>query len=164
MQSAIIPLADYNLFPRYQTREDYRKATGAEPPQFDARKAPKYWLDPKAKESPRNSVVYDNVVLVGVGSAAVPGLDGNPQLDVLVLSKAEAGTVNIPPNATNVPGADVPEVPMPLRPLEPWAKLEFGFAGTVHVRNTRVVESDPPGAFTTADRDLLWAIARKLGI
>lgn len=167
---AIIPLANYNLFPRYRTRDDYRKVAGLEPPPFDARRPPKYWRDTSAPLQPRNSIVYPNVILMSERGIAVPDQDGRPQLDMLVLSKAEAGMVNIPPDATNVEGADVPEVPMPLRDLEPGMQLEFGFGGVVRVRDTGVVE-DQPGAFTAADRALLEAIralleaiAHKLGV
>jgi hypothetical protein len=157
------PLADLNLFPRYQTREDYQKANSYAPPPFDSRRPPKYWLDPDAALSTRNSLVYPNVLLVGIGGAPIPGPDGRPQLDVLVLSKAEAATANIPPNETNVPGATVPEVPMPLRPMESWEQLESVFPGVVRVRDLRVAEPAQPGAFTPADRALLQSIARKLG-
>jgi len=160
---AIVPLANYHLFPRYQTRDDYRKAVGVEPPPFDMRRAPKYWRDPAAMAATRNNVVYANVLLMSELGIAIPGSDGRPQLDVLVLSKAEAATVNIPPDATNVPGADVPEVPMPLRNLEPGMQLEFGFAGVVRVRDTTVAD-DTVGGFTPSDRALLEAIARKLGV
>jgi hypothetical protein len=159
----IYGLENLHLFQRYQTREDYQKATGAEPPPFDERKAPKYWFDPNAKDSVRKSVVYDNVVLVDERSgAAVPGPDGKPQLDTLLLSRDEAGTVNIPPNASNVPGTDVPEVPMPLRALEPGEELCFQFANVVAVRNVELFESLKEG-FTAADRALIQSIARKLG-
>jgi hypothetical protein len=158
----IYGLENLYLFPRYQTREDYLKATGAEPPPFDARKAPKYWFDPKAKESPRKNVVYDYILAMGPGSAALPGPDGKPMLDLLLLGKDEAGTVNIPPNASCVPGADVPEVPFPLRALEPGEELCFQFAGIVAVRNVEVFESLKEG-FTAADRALIQSIARKLG-
>lgn len=158
----IYGLENLYLFRRYQTREDYQQATGAEPLPFDARRAPKYWLDPKARESSRKNVVYDYVIAMGLGSAAVPGPDGKPMLDVLVLNKEEAGTVNIPPNVTNFPGADVPEVPVPLRALEPGEELCFQFAGVVAVKNVELFDALKEG-FTAADRALLQSIARKLG-
>jgi hypothetical protein len=158
----IYGLENLHLFRRYQTREDYQKATGAEPPPFDARRPPKYWLDPKAKDSLRRNVVYDFVIAMGPGSAAVPGPDGKPMLDVLLLSKDEAATVNIPPDATNVAGADVPEVPMPLRALEPGEELCFRFAGVVAVKNVELFDAVQEG-FTAGDRALLQLIARKLG-
>lgn len=161
---AIIPLTNYYLFPRYQTREDYRVAAGVEPPPFDARRAPKYWRDPSAMLQPRNNVVYSNVLWVSERGIAVPGTEGRPQLDVLVLSKAEAATVNIPPSGSAVEGAEVPEVQVPLRDLEPGMQLEFGYAGVVRVRDTTVAEPYQSGAFTANDRVLLQAIAHKLGV
>jgi hypothetical protein len=163
MKQAIVPLQNYHLFHRYQTREEYLLATGEEAPPFDARQAPKYWRDLAALSAPRNNVVYANVILMNDKGIAVPGPDGRPQLDALVLSRVEASKVNIPPQGTNVPGADQPEVPLPLRDLEPCMVLEFGFASVVRVRDTSVAEPDPPGAFTASDRALLQAIARKLG-
>lgn len=151
------------LFRRYQTREEYQKATGAEPPPFDENRPPKYWQDPAAKESTKRNVVYDCVIATGLSGQPVPGPDGKPMLDVLVLKKEEAASVNIPPNFSNVPGADVPEVPMPLRPLEPGEELFFQFGGVVAVKNVELYESIKEG-FTAADRALLQSIAKKLGV
>ena len=159
----IYGLENLYLFRRYQTRADYQQATGVEPPAFDPRRAPKYWFDPKARESSRRNVVYDFIIAMGPGTAAAPGPDGKPMLDVLVLSKEEAATVNIPPNGTNIFGADVPEVPSPLRALEPGEELFFQFGGVVAVKNVELFDSLKEG-FTAADRALMQAIARKLGL
>jgi len=101
------------LFPYHQTREDYERATGSVCPPFDSARAPKNWLDPSAAKSTKRNVAYQFALVTADNGTAIPGPDGKPQLDVLVLKKEEAATVNIPPNATNVPGADVPEVPCP---------------------------------------------------
>lgn len=162
-KSAIVPLENYYLFPRYQTREDYHKATRQEAPPFDERRAPKYWRDPIALQAPRNNVVYGNVILMGPRGTAVVGSDGTPQLDALVLTRNEAAAVNIPPNGANVPGADAPEIPVPLRDLEPGMALEFGFGGVIRVRDTSVEELTGPGWFTAADRELLRKIAQAVG-
>jgi hypothetical protein len=159
----IYGLENLYLFRRYQTREDYQKATGAEPPPFDERRTPKYWFDPKARESSRKNVVYDYVIAMGPGTQPLPGPDGKPMLDVLVLGKEEAATVNIPPTGTAIAGADVPEVPMPLRALEPGEELCFQFAGVVAVKNVELFEALKEG-FTAGDRALLQAIAKKLGV
>jgi hypothetical protein len=82
----------------------------------------------------------------------------------MLLSKAEAGTVNIPLKASaNEPGAGAPEVPVPLRKLEPEEYLDFGFGGNIVVRN-RNYETEVPANFSLQDRTLLKAIAKKLGV
>jgi len=153
------------LFPYYQTRDDYARVTGSEPPAFDPAKPPKYWCDPAAAQTPRRSVVYEQVLVLSSGSMPVAGQDGKPVLEPLVLNKLEAATVNIPPKGigfSNIPGADVPEVPAPLRNLEPFEELEFGFGGTVHVRNNNVPVQQ--NGFSESDRALLQMIAKKLGV
>jgi len=152
------------LFPYYQTREDYRRAMGEEPPAWDPHRPPKYWFDPNARQSPRRNVVYDNVLATSDSGSPLVGPDGKPMLDVLVLSKEEAATVNIPPkDVTNVAGADRPEVPCPLRALESNEELFFDFGGVVAVKNRELYAQLEVG-FTSEDRALLQAIAKKLGI
>ena len=153
------------LFPYHQTREDYQRSTGAEPPAFNPSRPPKYWFDPKARESLRRTVVYENVLAVSQTGSALVGDDGKPYLEPLMLNKDEAAAVNIPPKGptiSNIPGADVPEVPPPVRSLADDEELAFGFAGTVSVRTKRFEEERD--VFTAADRALLKAIAAKLGI
>jgi hypothetical protein len=153
------------LFPYYQTREDYAKAAGKDAPAFDHTRPPKYWEDPGAIQSSRRNVVYDQVLALSPAGLPVPSLDGKPMLEPLVLSKAEAAQVNIPPKGptiTNVPGAEVPEVPPPLRNLAAYEELCFGFGGTVFVRNKSIPEAQP--GFTEDDRAVLVAIAAKLGL
>jgi len=156
-------LENLHLYRRYQTREDYRNATGVEPPPFDENRQPKYWFDPKAKDSTKRNLVYEFVVATSVGGQALPGPDGKPMLDVLVLRKEDAATVNIPPNGTNIPGADVPEVPAPLRELEAGEELFFQFGGVVAVKNVEMFDSLKEG-FSASERALLQSIARKLGV
>jgi hypothetical protein len=153
------------IFPYYSTREAYQHATGQEPPAWNSARQPKYWEDLKAKEAPRRTVVYDRALVLDDKGFPLAGPDGNPVLDLLVLNKEEAATVNIPPNVTNVPGAAAPMIPPPLRALEPNEELFFPFGGVVAVKNTDLwpSASDRSG-FTPEDRTLLQAIARKLGV
>lgn len=152
------------LFPYYQTRQDYRRAVGEEPPAWDPQRPPKYWFDPNARQSTRRNVVYDNVLAVSESGSPLVGPDGKPMLDLLVLSKEEAATVNIPPKeVSNVPGADRPEVPCPLRALDPDEELFFDFGGIVAVKNRKLYPQLEVG-FTSEDRALLQAIAKKLGL
>jgi len=151
------------LFPYCQSREDYRQATGQEPPPWNPNRPPKYWFDASAAASHRRNVVYDFVVATGPTGASIAGPDGKPVLDVLVLKKEEAATVNIPPLAPNVPGAEAPEVPCPLRALEPGEELFFDFGGVVMVKNVPLFQALEIG-FTAQDRALLKGIASKLGV
>jgi hypothetical protein len=163
-----LPMAKYGLeslylFPYYQSREDYQKATGADAPVFNPNRQPKYWQDPKAKDSLKRNVVYNQVLAIAENGAPLVGADGKPMLDLLLLQKDEAATVNIPVGAANVVGADVPAVPPPLRALESNEELDFGFGNTVYVHNTDY-PFDDTGIFSAADRLLLKAIAKKLGV
>jgi len=154
------------LFPTYATREEFREATGQEPPEWNPYRQPKSWFDPKAKNSATRKLVYEPVLATPPETGAVlAGLDGKPAFDALVLDRDEAANVNIPPKGTgmtNVPGADQPEVPGPLRPLEPNEDLFFWFGRAVMVRNLDLYE--PPPGFLEQDRRLLKAIASKLGV
>jgi hypothetical protein len=150
-------------FPVYMTREEYQAATGQTPPEWNPDRAPKYWFDPAAKTSVKMSVVYDCVIATAANGAPLVGEDGKPLTDLLVLSRNEASTVNIPPSAANVPGADVPAVPVPLRALEPGEELFFSLGGVVSVKNTTLY-SQLDNGFTVKDREILMAIAAKLGL
>ena len=154
------------LFPYYSTREDYQKATGHVAPPWDPKRPPKYWLDPKAIESPRKIVVYDNALAVSENGTLLRDDQGRPAMEALVLPKEIAATVNIPPkgpNSVNIPGADQPEVQMPLRELRENEEIFFRFGGVVAVRNKETYEFTQVG-FTFQDRLMLQSIARKLGV
>lgn len=153
------------LFRYYQTREAFQLATGEEVPLWDSRRPPKHWRDVAALQSARRNVVYDAVIATAENGRPLVGADGKPVLDLLVLTKTEAATVNIPPagpGISNVPGAEVPAVPCPLRPLDPNEELFFDFGGVVVVKNLNLYPKLEVG-FTSGDRDLLRAIARRVG-
>ena len=153
------------LFPYYQTREDYKKATGVEPPKFDPLKPPKYWMDPAAKDTVRRNMAYDRVISYAANGALLFDENDQPLLEGLVLNKDEAATVNIPPKGlgmTNIEGADRPEVPPPLRALNPDEEFFIPFPGIAAVRIKGTLE--PDRGFTEDDRSMLLAIARKLGV
>ncbi len=155
------------LFPYYSTREEYEKATGRPAPPWNETKPPKYWFDPKAPDAPRKLVVYDTVLAISENGTILRDEKTNaPQLDMLVLTKEDAAAVNIPPKgalAGNIPNADKPEVPMPLRELLDYEELYFRFGGTIVVRDKQYYETTQTG-FTSEDRSLLRSIAAKLGL
>jgi len=150
-------------FPVYMTREEYQAATGQQAPEWNPDRAPKYWFDAAAKNSTRMSVVYDCVIATAANGVPLVGDGNKPVTDLMVLSKNEAATVNIPPKVANVPGADVPAVPAPLRALEPGEELFFSLGGVVSVKNTALY-SQLDNGFTVKDREVLLAIAAKLGL
>lgn len=150
----IYGLAELNLFQAYQTRDEYERLTGQPCPVWDTGRPPKYWFDPAAAASTKRTVVYD---------LAVFGLrDGKPELDLLVLSKEHAATVNIPPFKWSE--TTDPAVPVPLRALDPDEELIVAFGGVVQVKNTAHPFWGDAGGFTASDRTLLKAIAKKLGV
>ena len=154
------------LFPYFSTREQYEQVTGFTPPLWDPKRPPKYWFDPKAMDSPRRVVIYDNVLAISENGTLLRDDQNRPALNMLVLPKEIAATVNIPPkgpNSTNIPGADQPEVQMPLRSLADNEELFFRFGGVVAVRNKEIFEKSEAG-FTERDRNLLQRIAKKIGV
>lgn len=165
-----LPRAQYGLeelylFPYYQTREDYRAKTGHDAPPWNPNRPPKAWEDLKANDSARRNVVYDSVIAYAKNGAPLVDANEKPMLDVLVLTKEEAASVNIPPKGptvSNIAGADVPEIPPPLRALQPTEELFMPFFGVVAVRNRDFMPLEP--GFNQNDRSLLKAIAQKLGI
>ncbi len=153
------------VFPYYQTREEYQKATGVEPPKFDGTKAPKYWFDPAAKGSTRRNMAYDYVLSYAVNGSPLFDENGKPMLEMLMLNKDDAATVNIPPKGlgmANIPGADKPEIPPPLRALNADEEFFVPFPGIIGVRIKGSLE--PDRGFTEEDRSVLLAIAKKLGV
>ena len=158
-------LEELHLFPYYQTREDYRAKTGHDAPPWNPNRPPKAWEDLKANDSARRNVVYDSVIAYAKNGAPLVDANEKPMLDVLVLTKEEAASVNIPPKGptvSNIAGADVPEIPPPLRALQPTEELFMPFFGVVAVRNRDFMPLEP--GFNQNDRSLLKAIAQKLGI
>ncbi|MBI3207765.1 MAG: hypothetical protein HYZ37_02545 [Candidatus Solibacter usitatus] len=165
-----LPLPTYGLeklflFPVFQTREAYFKATGKEAPAYDETKDIKSWFDPNALENPRRKIVYDRVLAIAANKAPIPGPDGKPMLEPMVIDRELAATVNIPPKGPGI--VDAPqtgyEIPVPLRAVDAEEELYFRFGGTVAVKNKALFPA-PPGEFTDSDRTLLRAIANKLGV
>ncbi|MGE5645909.1 MAG: hypothetical protein ACM336_08980 [Acidobacteriota bacterium] len=158
-------ISELYLFSYYQTREAYEKATGKTCPPWDKMRRPQRWEDPSAEDAADDFVVYDSVLAVDMKTGEpLAGPDGQPYTKRLILPKLAAASVNIPPNGANVEGAEVPEYPCPLRPLEPNEALYFGLLGIPAVKNTDLYDAQSAGGFTANDRALLQAIAKKLGV
>jgi len=151
-----------NLFPTYATREDYEARTGKPCPAWNPNRQPKVWEDPNARKvfvvGSVPHMLYDRVFL---------DFDANglPIWDQLGLPVEEAKTVNIPPRGpgdTNIPGADKPEVKVPMRAPTDSEIVKGGFGNIPQVWSSAELVTVDTG-FTQADRALLVKIAAKLG-
>lgn len=155
-------IAKLYRFPYFQTREAFLEANGYEAPPFTTQRPPKYWIDESARNADRRIVVYDQVIAYAANGSPLVGLNDQPVTESLSLFREEAYTVNIPPTGVNIEGASLPPVPVPLRALAADEELFFSMPGVVAVRLKSHLE--PDRGFTEADRSLLVAIARKLGL
>jgi hypothetical protein len=166
---AALPIPKYGLdklylFPFYQTREQYRLAVGEEPPPFNPTRPPQGWFDPQMKNSTKRTVIYENVLAVNEKGQPKRDEEGRPYFEPLMILRSEAATVNIPLKlASGEPGAEVPEVPPPVRALDPDEELIFDFLGVVMVRNKKL-NTETPVNYSAQDREILRAIARKLNV
>ena len=152
------------LFPVYQTREDYKAATGEEPPPFDPTRPAQYWRDPEASKSARRVIVYEHVLATDERGYPKRDAKGKPYFEPLALPKMEAAAVNIPyKKAANEPSSGLPDVLPPCRALHDDEELDFDFGGIVVVKNKNF-ESETVVGFTLGDRELIRAIARKLNV
>jgi hypothetical protein len=170
---AALPYPQYTidklfLFPYYQTPEDYEKATGKPCPPWNPAFRQKHWEDPSAKNTGDDFVLYPIVLATDmkVTGAALRGPDGQPYTRQMVIPYEAAITVNIPPVGSLPSGSAVlPPYPCPMRPLEPNEQLFFEpVMATPAVKNTDLYVSNLANTFTAADRTLLQAIAKKLGV
>jgi len=114
-------------------------------------------------------VLYDRVLATGLMGAPIADKDGKPVLKRMALTKEEASTVNIAPLTSTVPGADIPECPMPLVACDQDEELFFymGGLGQVMVRNIPLWQAlQGAGAggdgFAAADRAMLKSIYAKV--
>jgi hypothetical protein len=162
------PLSDLFLaiIRRFDNAAQCQQLNGVEAP-YDPTLPVKRWLDLSALSSPRNSVVYDNVLALDEKTRQ-PLLDPTtkrPYLDLLVLAKKQAASVNIPPDVANFSGVDAPEVQIPCRALADYEYVDFGdspFEGVV-IRDRRA-DDLRPATYTLRDQQALQAIAAKLGV
>jgi hypothetical protein len=164
--SSMYPISNLYVFPVFQTREEYFKATGEEAPAWDPYKPVKIWFDPAARTTRSRTVLYDNVLLYDKNGQVLSDEKGRPLLDQLALLREEAAQVNMLPSERMVdygPGSKVAPIPVPMRALKPNEELVFTFGGVVAVRNKDTYRNSV-NAFTVEDRALLEKIAQKLGV
>lgn len=165
-QDGMYPINNLYLFPVFQTRDEYVKATGEEAPAWNPNKPVKTWFDPAARNTTKRTFLYDNTLVTDENGMLIPDANSHPQLDQLALLREDAANVNMLPRETMVdygPGSKVASIPVPLRDLKPNEELVFVFGGGVAVRDKDAFQSNIT-AFTPADRALLVKIAQKLGV
>ena len=160
------PLSSLYLFPVYQTRDEYETKTGVAAPPFNPAWPVKSWADPAAANSPKRSVVYENVLaLADSGKPLVDG-EGRPMLEPLMMPRERAAVVNIPVKdfTGRIPETATIgfEVPVPCRALVEDEQLTLGFGDLVYVERKSTEQT--PTSFSVEDRQLLHAIAKKLGV
>lgn len=154
------------LFPVYQTRKDYEEKTGKVPPPFDPSRPTKHWEDPSVPENKR-VVLYERILAVDENGNPVPDENGRPFFEPLVLSRAHAITVNIPPKEAANEHPPLGDIPVPCRALEGDEQLVFRPGvpfRLVAVHRPSLVNVDEPIQWTRGDRELLRQIAAKLGV
>lgn len=156
------------LFPYYPTPADYEKATGKPCPPWNPTLRQKHWEDPSAENTGDDFAVYPIVLATDmkVTGVASRGPDGQPYTRKMVIPYEAAVTVNIPLfGSLPTDKATLPEYPCPMRPLESNEQLFFEpVMGTPAVKNTDLYVSPLENSFTSDDRALLRAIAKKLGV
>lgn len=164
--SGMFPINDLYVFPFFQSRDDYFKATGEEAPVWDPNRPVKSWFDPAARNTNKRTFLYDVVLMYDKNGMVLPDEKGVPQLEQLALLREEAARVNMLPREKMVDygsGSKVAPIPVPMRPLKATEELVFTFGGVVAVRIKDAYKSTV-NAFTVNDRQLLEKIAQKLGV
>ena len=164
--SGMFPINDLYVFPFFQTRDDYFKATGEEAPEWDPNRPVKSWFDPAARNTNKRTFLYDVVLMYDRNGMVLPDEKGVPQVEQLALLREEAGRVNMLPREKMVDygaGSKVAPIPVPMRPLKATEELVFTFGGVVAVRVKDAYKATV-NAFTVGDRVLLEKIAQKLGV
>ncbi len=163
------------VFPVYQTREQFKAATGKEAPTWNPSKPIKSWFDPSPPVSDADGDVRYLMLALGADGKTPAVKNGAPYLRMTRVAHLDAIAVNIPPKEfydqrIQDPGALSPfaslEVPVPCRELLPDEELKFGWGGLVEVRKKNEV-APAPGAAPASDselRQLLLTIDGKLDI
>jgi len=175
MSNAQINIESARAFPTYKNRAGYKQATGTDAPAYDPTRKIKRWMDLSAGSDGLPEVIYANTLMLNAKGEFL-SRNGVPIARPMVLSVAEAKSVNLPPEDaagnTSIQPEMLPEVQCPFRALTADEVLvvagpEMGLLSgkAVFIRNTKlwaeeqaqVVEEE--GLFTAADRAILREIA-----
>ena len=163
-----INLAEFSLFPSYNTPGIYRALTGNTAPPFNPAYPPKYWEDPLAPNL--RTIVYPRGLVVNIYGGFERNADGSPMVAPLSMLRVQAISVNIPDNVTNAPGTDMVPIPCPFKELTLRQRLVFrpGPTGGYPVVEDLDFEKEPSDesnqALLIEIRDILVKVATRLGI
>jgi hypothetical protein len=164
--TGMFPINELYLYPVFQTRDEYLKATNEEAPEWDPNRPVKSWFDPAARNTNKRTFLYDVVLMYDKNGMVLPDANGVPQVEQLALLREEAARVNILPRERMVdygPGSKVAPIPVPMRALKPTEELVFTFGGVVAVKDKAKVAPEQPVSFTSGDRakiDLILEILK----
>lgn len=168
------------VFPEYRNRAEYKAAFGVDAPPFDVTRKIKLWQDPSAGSDGLPEVIYNNAVMTKKDGTFV--LKNNkPVIKPIVLPVDEAKSVNLPPEDEKGNTGEIeswmPPIQNPFRDLVEGEEIvvagpDMGLLSGkfLVIRNTKLwaeeqaAALEESGKFTVADRQLLTAIAAKLGV
>lgn len=158
---AVRPLFEVYAFKEYQTREEYEAETHKPCPSFDNRLPVKKWFDPRGL----SFTSYAMVARDGNG-VALKNDEGKPYIEAVSLPRFVSTTVNIPFGSTNAPtSSEVIYPPIDLTKMKEGESLIFfGIGAPIVIWDGKGQEGGSSEGFTTADRQLLKAIAKKVGV
>jgi hypothetical protein len=165
--SKLRPISILELFRTYHDRDEYLKATGEEAPAWNPNRPVKVWFDPGARDGFSKYRSYPIALRCDRNGMVLPNTKGQPTTMPMQISSISAGTVNMLPRermADYGPGSKVTPIPTPLRALRDDEELVFTFGGVVAVRVKEVKEWVSETYQHLSSRELLEAIARKLGV
>ncbi len=170
----MVGIGSLYLFPVYQTREQYKQATGKDAPTWNPNAPAKSWLDPNPPAPDEDGDVRYLMLAMAADGRTPAVKDGRPYLRLTRVNFADAGAVNIPAkdfhnSLIQDPGALSPfaalDVPVPCRELATDERLKFGFGATVQVEKVSETPAVVGGAVTDPEvKQLLLAINSKLDV
>jgi len=135
------PVSEKHLFPTYFSAAAYQAATGKAAPVFNPARKQKNWFDPGANPASPFFLIYS-------------------------VYAQEAGSLNILPDSGPLhghpPGTGIWGVPA--SPLLPNEQLFPTIGNVLLVRRIDLAPASQNDSFALADRELLRAIAQKLGV
>jgi hypothetical protein len=160
--AAFYGLEEAFIYPYYQTREDYEKATGKPCPPYLDNGRPKYWEGTVEADADPDLSIRFSVPYTSRGGVS-RSVDGTPRVSFLDLKPEEITRVNIPPKQVgSFPGSTSAVEIQPPMELLPNERLEFQAGIAAAQLRIRRIDKIPTTA-TMSERQLLEAIAKKVG-
>jgi hypothetical protein len=151
------PVSEKHLFPIYFSAAAYQAATGKEAPVFNPARKQKNWFDPGANPASPFILIY---------SVYAQAEKGEWKCGQIGMSAEEAGSLNILPDSgplhDHPPGTGIWGVPA--SPLLPNEQLFPTIGNVLLARRIDLAPASQNDSFTLADRELLRAIAQKVGV